>query len=171
MKRFTNQVLFVALLAPVMLHGFVYSPNTFYATEPFSEPRYTRNGLTSLTVELSGGYANDGYNGTKDKVNVLEIYGDYDIAQLGIGSIGDPLSSDYNASLAALYASGFDESGTGKFSYSGKFDAFQGNIYLAQNISNGFFLDMIIDCCQSLFSPNISTVSASSGLKLNFTLQ
>ncbi len=144
MKRFRNQVLFVALLAPVMLHGFIYTPNTFYSVNPFSEPRYTRNGLTTIDVQLAGGYANNGYNGSKDKTNVLEIYGNYDIAELGIGSIGDPLSSNYNALLADLYNSGFDESGTGSLAYSGKFTNFQGNIYLAQNISHGFFFDLVI---------------------------
>jgi hypothetical protein len=162
MKRFSNNVLFVALLAPVMLHGFVFTPSTFYAINPFSEPRYTRNGLTTLDVQLAGGYTSHAYNGSKDSVDLLRIYGDHDIAELGIGAISNPASSDYNALLADLYASGFDESGTGTLAYAGKFDQFQGNIYLAQNIAHGFFLDLVIPF-KRLQIKNVSFTDLSTG--------
>lgn len=144
MKRFMKHVLFVALAMPVAAHGFIYMPNTFYYTNPFSEPRYPRSGITSVELQLSGGFANNGRNGSKNKVNVLEIYGNYDIAELGIGAISNPASGFYNALLADLYASGIDESGTGTLSYSGKFTEFDGKLYIGQNIAKGFYVDLIV---------------------------
>lgn len=141
MKRFFKHVLFVALLAPLAAQGFVFERNQFYGTHPFSEPRYTRNGLTSISAQLSGGRTKTAFNGDKDKVDLLRIYGDHNFVALGYGSIGNPQSNNYNALLADLYGSGVDLSGTGSYSYAGKFSHIQGNIFFAQNIYGGFFVE------------------------------
>ncbi len=162
MKRFSNTVLFVAMVAPALVNGFVYTPSTFYSTSPFSEPRYTRNGLTTLDLQLAGGYANKAFGSDKKTANLLDIYGFYNIANLGVGSISNPLSSDYNALLADLYGSGIGESGAGVLSYSGKFKHFQGNVYLAQNISKGFFLDLVVPF-KKLQITDVSFTDVSTG--------
>lgn len=144
MKRFTRYALFVALTMPAMVRGFIYTPNLYYLINPFSEPHYPRGGMTSVEFQLAGGPAHSGRNGSKESVNILEIYGDYDIAALGIGAISNPQSSEYNAMLAALYGSGIEESGTGFLEYSGKMSQFNGKFYLGQNFAHGFFADIIV---------------------------
>ena len=146
MKRFLQKkVLFVAMLAPAMINGgFIYKPNTFTTVYPFSEPRYTRNGLTTFDVQVFGGFTSNGYNAAGKTSNILEIYGNYDIAELGIGSISNPQSNNYNAILADLYGSGVNASGTGNLSYSGKYTSVEADIYIAQNFCHGLFLDLII---------------------------
>lgn len=82
-------------------------------------------------------------NGNGVSTNVLNMFGWQNFQFLGANIASNPGTSIYDANLAVLDQ--LPLNGTfGYVQYSGKFDYIEGDIYLAQNLCHGFFLDMLI---------------------------
>lgn len=142
-KLVSHSVLFVTLLSPVAIFGM--SMNTKFSYRPDSNvdgTRYDRNCLTTVELNLSGGRAKKSYNGDKNCADVLHLYGLNDIAKMGLNALGDPAASIYNADLHDVIVRGGAGLANGLgVNYAGKFTMFEGNLYLAQNLCKGFFLE------------------------------
>lgn len=140
-KLVSHSALFLTLLSPAALFGM----NTKFAYRPDSNvdgTRYDRDCLTSFEFNVSGGRAKEAYNGNKDRVNVLRLYGLNDIAKMGLNALGDPAASVLNFDLNDVIVRGGATlaNGLGVY-YDGKFTMFEGNFYFAQNFCKGFFIE------------------------------
>jgi len=99
------------------------------------------------------------------------------VAALGLGVLSvapSNATSDPTNHTLAFTAGGTSASASGSFTqtallirYLNSWVESLGRLISALKLPS-FFLDMMMDCFQSLFKPSISTVSASAGLKLNF---
>ncbi len=171
MKKITSYSTLFALLLPAAALG---GQSLFYRTSPYpfklTDVRFERSWLSTVNVSVMGGSTKKGYqsstaigNGSAaanaaaiaadsdhdldgnghNKTNVLNIYGWQNFQFLGANIANNPGTVLYNATLANL-----DQLPTnGNFGYvqtNGKFNYIEGDIYLAQNLTKGFFLDMNI---------------------------
>lgn len=144
-KLFSHSAIFVAfLLAPMSV--FAKQANTKFhhrAAQTAHETRYEQNCLSTFEVELMGGRAKKGYNGTKDKVNALEIYGLNHLGVLAGSAAGDPNITVHNANLQLLVTAGANDSDlTIGVNFDGKYSMFEANLSYTQNFCNGFFVDI-----------------------------
>lgn len=156
MKKLTSYSTLFALLLPAAAFG---GQSLFYRTSPYpfklTDTRFERSWLSTVNVSVMGGSTKKGYqsstaigntaaNGTEhNKTDVLNIYGWQNLQFLGANIVGNPGTSIYNANLAQLAQLPTN----GNFGYvapAGKFNYIEGDIYLAQNLSKGFFLEMNI---------------------------
>jgi len=156
MKKITSySTLFVLLLPAAALGG----QSLFYRTSPYpfklTDVRFERSWLSTVNVSVMGGSTKKGYQSSSaigntdadgkehNKTNVLNIYGWQNMQFLGANIVGNPGTNIYNANLAQLAQLPTN----GNFGYvegTGKFNYIEGDIYLAQNLTKGFFLDMNI---------------------------
>jgi hypothetical protein len=156
MKKITSYSTLFALLLPTAAFG---GQSLFFRSSPYpfnlTDVRFERSWLSTVNVSVMGGSTKKGYQSSsaignvtpdgkeKNKTNVLNIYGWQNLQFLGSNIVGNPGANIYNANLAALAQLPTN----GNFGYvqpSGKFDYIEGDIYLAQNLTKGFFLDMNI---------------------------
>ena len=156
MKKIASYSTLFVLLLPAAAFG---GQSLFYRTSPYpfklTDVRFERSWLSTVNVSVMGGSAKKGYqsstaignaapNGTeRNKTNALNIYGWQNLQFLGQNIVGNPGTNIYNANLAALAQLPTN----GNFGYvqpEGKFNYIEGDIYLAQNLTKGFFLDMNI---------------------------
>jgi hypothetical protein len=137
-KPFSHGALFVALLmVPMAMFG--KKPNSKFhnrAGQTAHETRYERNCLSSIEVELMGGRATKGYDGTKAKVNALRVYGLNDLGMIGTNAHGAP-GVGVNGEILILAGT----KGVG-IHYDGKFTMLEANLNYTQNFCKGFFLDI-----------------------------
>src|SRR3989338_992013 len=144
MKKFvSHSALFVALLvSPVGIFGS--NTKFFHRADPYEhEPRYERNCLTTAKLQVMGGQAKKSYDVSKKTVNPLDLYGLHKIGHLGTVDIGDPGSSLFNFDLANMLALGSVavDGGVG-VKYAGKHTFIEANLYFAQNLCGGWFIDV-----------------------------
>lgn len=157
-KTLFTRVTFVLslLLVPLSALGYRYS----YRGGPYvNEPRFDRNYLSTFNVSVMGGSAKNGYNGSGDKTNVLNVYGVHNIAKLGQGVPGlNPLNAlDLNLiQLAALPSNG----NFGKVVFNGKFNYIGATFSFAQNYKYGFFSQINVPV-ENITVNNISFVDQS----------
>jgi len=156
MKKITSYSTLFALLLPAAALG---GQSLFYRTSPYpfklTDVRFERSWLSTVNVSVMGGSTKKGYQSSTaigntasdstehNKTNVLNIYGWQNFQFLGANIANNPGTVLYNATLANLNALPTN----GNFGYvrtTGKFNYIEGDIYLAQNLTKGFFLDMNI---------------------------
>jgi len=141
-KRFISRTFFVIalLLAPSSALGYRH----FYRAGPYhSEPRADKNCLTSVDVSVLGGSATKGKNGSKTKVDTLNIYGLHNMHKLGDGVPGLNVANIDDAiliNLAALPNNG----DFGKLLFTGKFKHIGVNVTFTQNWCDGFFTQAVL---------------------------
>jgi len=142
-KLFSHGALFVALLlAPMTV--FAKQANTKSHHRPSQtahETRYERNCLGTFEVEMMYGRASKAFDGSKDKVSVLRLYGRQLLTQLA-QSAGNGGTSDLDAALQDLATSvaiDADRRLDIGVHYDGKYTLFETNVSYTQNFCNGFF--------------------------------
>lgn len=141
-KTFISRTFFVIalLLAPSSALGYRH----FYRAGPYqSEPRVDRNCLTSLDVSVLGGSATKGKNGSKTKVDTLNIYGLHDMGKVAQGVTGLNPANALDTILINLNATP-SNGDFGKLLFTGKFKHIGVNFTLTQNWCNGFFGQLVV---------------------------
>ncbi len=142
-KLVSHSALFVALLL-VPVTAFGSNSKHYYRAGSYAhETRYELDWLSTAGLEVSGGRATKSYDANRNKVDLLGLYGQTPIVALGAGEIGNPASSVYNFDLGELIRGGSAAvvGGVG-YNYAGKFTMFEANLYFAQNLCKGFFVDV-----------------------------
>lgn len=129
----------------------------FYrATRFFAEPRFEKPGLISCDIEAGGGRTSTGLNTYGHKVNILNIYGPYNMHQLGANV---PLKDPSNAldqiiqQLTNLRASAQG----GKLSFDGTFSTIEMNATYTHNLSHGLFIQAHMPIRQLKLEPLLIT--------------
>jgi len=161
MKKIASYSTLFALLLPTAAFGS--QQPLFYRTGPYSyieNNRLERSWLSTINFSVMGGGTSKGYQASdsigntaalsnsnnpieKNSTNVLNIFGWQNFQFLGANILKNPGTSIYDANLAVLDQ--LPTNGTfGYVKYDGKFSYIEGDIYLAQNLCHGFFLDMLI---------------------------
>lgn len=124
----------------------------FYrATNLFQEPRFERSYLTTFDVSVAAGSTKKARNSHRDTVPLLDIYGPYNMIDLGVGVPGKNLCNLVDMTLVELsrtpsrtvldcncdpkYQFGF-------FSVGGEFNIIEANIFYTQNLTKGFFFQI-----------------------------
>ncbi|MCX5924681.1 MAG: hypothetical protein NT124_00075 [Candidatus Dependentiae bacterium] len=112
----------------------------FYrATRFFAEPRFEKPGLISFDIEAGGGRTSTGFNKYGQKVNVLNIYGPYNMHQLGVHvplkDAAHPLDQIIQ-DLTQLPATGNE----GTLSFDGTFSTIELNATYTHNLNHGLFI-------------------------------
>ncbi len=164
-----SKLLLLLLLASSSI--FTWDNLHFYrASFFFGEPRFERQGLTTLNARVGAGSSTTARNGCSDEVCLLDIYGPQVAFTLGEGVPGKDLSNPQDLTLQMLEKVPARNC-FGQFSYGGKFKTVELDLQLYQNICDGFFLELYIPirkleisniCMQDLTSecapcPNKST--------------
>ncbi len=116
----------------------------FYRSGPYySEPRFNLEKMTGLDIMVQGGSTHHGRDANHNKVNALNIYGNYNMHKVGEGvSNLNPLNAG-DAILLNLAAQ--PNNGTfGELSFSGKFNYVGGEATWTQNLWHGFFTQSVL---------------------------
>lgn len=162
-KTFVSRAFFVLALLMVPASALGYRHH--YRAAPYhSEPRYDRNCLSSIDVSVMGGSTRKGRNGSKNKTDVLNIYGLHNMHRLAEGVQGlDPTNVD-DAILINLMA--LPNNGDfGKLEFTGKFKSLSVDVNLTQNFCNGFFAQLNIPVHRlEVTSVGFNDKSPSTGL-------
>ena len=154
MKKITSYSTLFALLLPAAALG---GQSLFYRTSPYpfklTDVRFERSWLSTVNVSVMGGSTKKGYQSSAaigntatdkhNKTDAFNIYGWQNLQFLGANIANNPATVLYNATLANLNALPTNDN-FGYVETTGKFNYIEGDIYLAQNLTKGFFLDMNI---------------------------
>lgn len=111
---------------------FYRSPNSYFET------RLDRQYLGTIDIGFGGGSTTQGFNGKKQKVPLLDIWGTHKMQHIGTGSIKDPLNK-LDQILIALSQIKSDKT-FATFSINGDFSFLETNIFYTQNFNNGLFI-------------------------------
>jgi hypothetical protein len=115
----------------------------YRATNFFGEPRFEKPWLGTFDFYASYGSTSTGFNGEGKKVPLLDIYGPYNMLQLGVGVPGKDLSTIPDIVLEELTL--IPSQGCfGQLSFDGKFKLTELNAFFIQNLNRGFFLQLHI---------------------------
>lgn len=144
------------LTVPMPVLGYRY----FYRAGPYvNEPRFDRNCLSTVDAYIMGGSTTTGRNAAKDKTDVLDIYGNYNMAKVGQNV---PNLDPFNPlDLILINLAALGPNGTfGQLKFAGKFKFVGATFHLFQNLCKGFFVQWNIPA-QKLQVTNISYTDQS----------
>ncbi len=137
----------------------------FYRSGPYySEPRFNLEKMTGLDFMVQGGSTHHGRNASHDKVNALNIYGNYNMQLLGKGVSGLNPANIYDANLIALFADLPGNGTFGQLSFAGKFRYIGGEVTWTQNLWHGFFTQSVLPWGQrKIYNISYTDLSPSTG--------
>jgi hypothetical protein len=133
-----NRAAIVALLLLPHLTSAMDNIHFYRATNFFQEPRLEKEWLTSFDFTIGGGSTTKSRNQHGHKVPLLDIYGESNMQQLGIGVPGKDMSNPLDVLLTQL-ALLPSQPNFGVFSTHGKFNIVELNCSFTQNFFYGFF--------------------------------
>ncbi len=159
------------LLGVYQIHTINYYP-FFYRTKPFTdEPRFSKDGLTSFHPFVRGGHATCGYDGCKNHVNPLAIYGCENIYALAKGVPASTLNCNPDGFINTLWEETPAQCNFGKVKVNGKMGMSELFLPLTQNLKHGFFVSLTIPI-QHVGISNVTfcdqTTQASTGSEINY---
>lgn len=135
-----TRIFYMITLSITPLHA--YDNAHFYrATRLCAEPRFEKPWLSSFDIDCGAGTTTTGLNSCGEKVNILEIYGPYNMHQLGVNIPTIDLTHPADQTLtdlSALLAPG----NFGIIGYSGKFNIVELNATYTQNFIRNFFIQL-----------------------------
>ena len=140
-KTLFTRVAFALSLLFVPLSALCH--NHFYRASSYNhEPRFDRNYLTTVDFTVEGGSSKRGYGTDSGKTNLLNIYGDHQLARIFNGVPLPQLTAAQLAIVNNLSGIGVLPTSTfGDLSYTGKFNFVEVDIHWAQNFRYGFFAE------------------------------
>lgn len=125
------------IIAHVGLIGAYDTPLFYRASRPI-EPRFERDWLSSIDITLQGGQTKKGFNSSKDKISVFNIFGFHNMKDLG-ANVPD---KDSTNNLDIILINLENEPGADNFaqlSIAGTFKLFEVSFSYIQNFACGFF--------------------------------
>lgn len=130
--------LLLALCAAATLPLAALDTSHFYRAQFFpGEPRFERKALTTGSFVFGGGTTTNSFNERGGCVPLLDLYGPFNMKNLGLGIPLDPANT-IDQILLQLQA--LPNNGTfGTLSFSALFDIFEARLSWFQNIDCGFF--------------------------------
>lgn len=160
-RTYISRAFFVLslLLVPATALG---SLNFYRVGGRHIEPRQNKNWLTTVNVDLSGGGAKKGKNGSKTTVNALNIYGNQEISRLMNGTItptGMTTAQEIvDNAFRAAGNPGPAVAGDSLIAFDGKFSSFDFSLCATQNFTYGFFGRLVVPVTQR----NVKEVAISN---------
>lgn len=139
---FQRLVLCLTLLTPLTLTAFD-NAHFYRATNFPGEPRFEKSALSSLDISIAGGSTKCGRNSCGTKTSILDIYGLYNMQDLGVGVPGKDLSNPADIALTML-ALVPEREGFATFKFFGRFNVAEAYVKYQQNITDGFFISLNI---------------------------
>ncbi|MEX0849157.1 MAG: hypothetical protein WD055_02915 [Candidatus Dependentiae bacterium] len=109
----------------------------------FGEPRFERQGLSTLNARVGAGSTRTGRNGCSDKVCLLDIFGPQVAFKLGEGVPGKDFTKPQDLTLQLLEKEPARNC-FGQFSFGGKFKTVELDLQFYQNITDGFFFELYV---------------------------
>lgn len=157
--------LFIIGLSIISHCSAAYDNGHFYrATNAFFEPRLERDCLTSFLITLGGGSTDDALNACGQTVPLFDIYGFNNMQQLGVGVPNKNLQN--NNDLILIQLANLPTNDTfGKLSICGRFSIVESNIFLSQNFTDGFFMQVHLPI-RNLKVSDINFIDISPGTSL-----
>ena len=142
-RTYISRAFFV--LSLLLVPASALSSMDFYRVQgPYnSEPRPDRNWLSTVKFNIVGGWGNKGKNGTKNKVDGLNIYGLHDMHSLAEG-VPNLVPADNVKLINLRDATVGANAEFGKLLFAGKFNHVSFDFTLLQNFKHGFFGEVVI---------------------------
>lgn len=119
------------------------NPHFYRATFFYGEPRLEKRALGSIDISLAGGRTCAGRNGSGRKVPLLDIYGTYNMHDLGIGVPHKNLTLPTDLALTNLSLIP-SRNCFAQLSFHGKFSTTELDVNLTQNLVHGFFVELAL---------------------------
>ncbi|HBR70283.1 TPA: hypothetical protein DIC20_04545 [Candidatus Dependentiae bacterium] len=145
MKKFIYLSIFFTYLS---IYSVSYQPSFTYPDSFIGEPRVTKDWLSTINLELRGGYAEEGRNGCKQTVNALNIYGCENFYDLAKGVPADILDCNPNGYINTLWQQTPRRANFGQVCVQGKFNLIEFTPSITQNFTHGLFLSLSIPIAQ-----------------------
>lgn len=142
-KTYISRVFFV--LSLLMVPAAALGTQNFYRAGGAckSETRPNKNWLTSANLDLNFGWTSKGENGSKNKVDALNIYGNHDLHSL-LEGVPNLVLADNLKLIDLRDANAGGNSTYGKLLFKGKFVHLCADLTLTQNFKKGFFAEAVI---------------------------
>jgi hypothetical protein len=141
-STFVKKLNLITLLCISRAALAVDNPHFWRATNflpEFYEPRLAKPWLSSFDVALGYGSTTTARNSRGNKVPLGDIYGLYNMLNLGINVPGKNLTTPQDIVLTQLELLAPND-GFGMLSFQGKFKLIEANLSVSQNLSCGFFV-------------------------------
>ena len=121
-----------------------YTPSFTNPDLFLGEPRLTKNWLTTVDLILKGGHGLKGFNGCRQSVNALNIYGCENFHMLAKGVPDSVLNCNPDGFINNLWQQDATLSNFGQVCLAGKYSLLEFDLILAQNFLYGLFLSLYI---------------------------
>lgn len=134
-------LLWCGLFSSFGLYASRDNAHFYRATNFLGEPRFERPALSTFDLYVSNGSTTTGFNEQRHKVPLFDIYGLFNMHEVGVGVPNknlDYLPDIILEELALLPPNCL----FGQLSCSGKFTLTELNAFYIQNLKNGFFLQL-----------------------------
>ena len=135
MRHYTILLLFIGLYCVSLTAHYPY-----YAPQSLSYHRYEREHLFTLDTHLSYGSCTEAHNTDKVKTNVLGIYNQEQLHQVGKNIVNQDITQLNSLILDALWHVVPTDNSYGTLNFAGSFNSLNGNIGLGYNITESFFV-------------------------------
>lgn len=133
------KILFITLLTSIFTNKCIDNPHFYKATHFFEEPRFEQENLNTLQFWFGGGKTVTGNNSCKQKVNVLQIYGHDNIAQLANGVPEKILEEFPKTLLNTIWQKTSTHPDFGKVKFDGLFKMLELDLDVKKNFNYGLF--------------------------------
>ncbi|MDR3647438.1 MAG: hypothetical protein P4L22_07885 [Candidatus Babeliales bacterium] len=139
MKIQYSKIIITCLVLVNFTINSIDNPHFYKATHFWEEPRFEKDDLNSFQFWFGGGKTATGYNGCKQKVNVLQIYGPENIAQLAHGIPEEILNKFPKTLLNTIWQKEPKNCDFGKIKFDGLFRMLELDLDFKKNFSYGLF--------------------------------
>lgn len=132
----------ILLILSISTVKTIDNPHFYKAAHFFEEPRFEQEDLNSIQFWFGGGLTSKGYNCNKDKVNILQIYGNENIKQLANGVPEEILNKYPKTILNDIFKQKSPDINFGKFEFCANFKLIEFDFDLKKNFSYGIFTEL-----------------------------
>lgn len=138
MKCFSPRFLILLSVICLQSANAIDNPHFYRATNMFSEPRFERPWLTTFDLSLGGGATHTGFNGSNNKVPILDAWGTHNMRLLGVNVPGKDPNNELDLILIELSKEDSNNC-FANFGICSQFKIFEMNLSYEQNFKRGFF--------------------------------
>lgn len=142
MKIKYSIILLISLSLTIFSSKSIDNPHFYKATHFWEEPRFEENDLNSFQFWFGGGKTTHGYNGCKQKVNVLQIYGPENLHALAKGVPQEILNQFPKTAITNIWNEKSLNSDFGKVEFDGLFKMLELDLDFKKNFHYGFFAEL-----------------------------
>ncbi|MDR3551455.1 MAG: hypothetical protein P4L31_08670, partial [Candidatus Babeliales bacterium] len=143
MKRLLLWVVAASALLGLQVHASYDNFHFYRAGYFFGEPRFEKNGLTTIQLSIAGGSTRTSRNCQGETVSLFDIYGPANMRVLGNGVPGKDITTSADAALINLSQLPAND-GFAMFSLPGRFSLMEVDFNVIQNMAHGLFAQLYV---------------------------